>query len=242
MSHANERLPTSTVKEHILLLTELKTWDSVQSDPRVVFSVADVLACHRETRWYCTQITLALSSLLQTLACHQQTRAIDGSQLTRSHRLLLCSRSSLSSADSTVRQFQLTLALCSPFAQLRRSPLLNVFSRTLPCPFSFLLQAISRHCLMQSSTHCIARIRVDTCAHDGMPAGQPASQGHHRNVCVWTSRLSGAHYRPETATLPEICRLLLAKLCLRSNNCFKASKTIFTKHTLHCRKDGKVIQ
>ena len=27
---------------------------------------------------------------------------------------------------------------------------------------------------MQSSTHCIARIRVDTCAHDGMPAGQPA--------------------------------------------------------------------
>ena len=48
--------------------------DSVQSDPRVVFSVADVLACHRETRWYCTQITLALSSLLQTLACHQQTR------------------------------------------------------------------------------------------------------------------------------------------------------------------------
>ena len=48
--------------------------DSVQSDTRVVFSVADVLACHRETRWYCTQITLALSSLLQTLACHQQTR------------------------------------------------------------------------------------------------------------------------------------------------------------------------
>ena len=48
--------------------------DSVQSDPRVVFSVADVLACHRETRWYCTQITLALSSLLPTLACHQQTR------------------------------------------------------------------------------------------------------------------------------------------------------------------------
>ena len=46
--------------------------DIFQSDPRVVFSVADVLACHRETR--CTQITLALSYLLQTLACHQQTR------------------------------------------------------------------------------------------------------------------------------------------------------------------------
>ena len=26
--------------------------DSVQSDPRVVFSVADVIVCHRETRWY----------------------------------------------------------------------------------------------------------------------------------------------------------------------------------------------
>ena len=35
-----------------------------QSDPRV-FSVAGVLACHRETR-YGTQITLALSSPLQT--------------------------------------------------------------------------------------------------------------------------------------------------------------------------------
>ena len=94
--------------------------------------------------------------------------AIDGSQLTRSHRdrLLLCSRSSLSSADSTVRQFQLTLALCSPFAQLRRSPLLNVFSRTYVA--SFLLQAISRHCQMHAR---IERIRVDTCANDGMPAG-----------------------------------------------------------------------
>ena len=28
---------------------------------------------------------------------------------------------------------------------------------------------------------------------------------------VWTPRLSGAHYGPETATSPEISRLLLAK-------------------------------
>ena len=58
------------------------------------------------------------------------------------------------------------------------------------------------------------RIRIDTCAHDATPDGQ----GHHRNVCVWTSRLSGAHYRPETVTVPEICRLLLVKLWLRSNH------------------------
>ena len=45
---------------------------------------------------------------------------------------------------------------------------------------------------MQSSTHCIERIRVDTCADDGMPAGS------RPGVCVWTSRLSATHYRPET--------------------------------------------
>ena len=162
LSHANERLPTSTVKEQIFLLTELKTcMDSVQSDPRVVFSVADVLPCHRETRWYCTQITLALSSLLQTLACHQQTRAIDVSQLTRSHRLLLCSRSSLSSADSTVGQFQLTLALCSPFAQLRRSPLLNVFSLTYVA-LSFLFLA-SSHLSSLSNAVVNALYSANTC-------------------------------------------------------------------------------
>ena len=47
-----ERLPTSTVKEQMFLLTKLKTrrqctctFYIFQSDPRVVFSVADVLAC-----------------------------------------------------------------------------------------------------------------------------------------------------------------------------------------------------
>ena len=60
----------------------------------------------------------------------------------------------------------------------------------------------------------IERIRIDTCADDGMPAGRT---GHHWNARVWTSRLSGAHYGPETATSPEVCRLLLAKLWLRSN-------------------------
>ena len=32
-----------------------------QSDPRVVFSVADVLACHRETRWYSDNAGVASS-------------------------------------------------------------------------------------------------------------------------------------------------------------------------------------
>ena len=32
---------------------------------------------------------------------------------------------------------------------------------------------------------------------------RPTGRGHRRNVCVWTSRLSATHYRPETATLPE---------------------------------------
>ena len=32
-----------------------------QSDPRVVFSVADVLACHRETRWYTDNAGVAFS-------------------------------------------------------------------------------------------------------------------------------------------------------------------------------------
>ena len=48
-----------------------------------------------------------------------------------------------------------------------------------------------------------------TCADDGMPTDW--------NARVWTSKLSGAHYGLETATSPEICRLLLAKLWLRSN-------------------------
>ena len=148
-------------KRTIFSFDRAENMDSVQSDPRVVFSVADVLACHWETRWYCTQITLALSSLLQTLACHQQTRAIGGSQLTRSHRLLLCSRSSLSSADSTVRQFQLTLALCSPFAQLRRSPLLNVFSRTYVA-LSFLFLA-SSHLSALSNAVVNALYSANTC-------------------------------------------------------------------------------
>ena len=56
----------------------------------------------------------------------------------------------------------------------------------MACPFPFLLQAsaISRHCLMQSSSlnanqalnrmYRAERIRIDTCADDEMPTGQPA--------------------------------------------------------------------
>ena len=35
--------------------------DIFQSDPRVVFSVADFLACHRETRWYSDNASVVLS-------------------------------------------------------------------------------------------------------------------------------------------------------------------------------------
>ena len=110
-SHPNERLPTSTVKEQMFLLTKLKTrrqctctFYIFQSDPRVVFSVADVLACMPAIgRLDGTQITLALSSLLQTLVYHQQTHdrrfSADGSVL---FSICIRSRSSLSAADSTV--------------------------------------------------------------------------------------------------------------------------------------------
>ena len=50
---------------------------------------------------------------------------------------------------------------------------------------------------------------------------------HRWNARVWTSRQNGAHYGSETATSPEICRLLFAKLWLRSNylgrNCYSAA-------------------
>ena len=110
------------------------------------------------------------------------------------------------------------LCTCSPLEAFTAPQRLLAYTYAYNA-LSFPYCASSRHCLMQSSslnanqTQCIERIRIDTCAHDAMLDGQ----GHHRNVCVWTSRLSGPHYRPETATLPEICRLLLAKLWLRSN-------------------------
>ena len=44
----------------------------VQSDPRVVFSVADVLACHRETRWYSDNAGVVFS--VADIGLHQQTR------------------------------------------------------------------------------------------------------------------------------------------------------------------------
>ena len=59
MSHPNERLPISTVTRTNFSFHKAENTETVyiyvyifQSDPRVVFSVADVLACHRETRWY----------------------------------------------------------------------------------------------------------------------------------------------------------------------------------------------
>ena len=100
-SHPNERLPTSTVKEQMFLLTKLKTRRQCtctcyifQSDPCVVSG------CRRSSlpaigRLDGTQITLTLSSLLQTLVYHQQT-------LDRRFPICIRSRSSLSAADSTV--------------------------------------------------------------------------------------------------------------------------------------------
>ena len=43
----------------------------VQSDPRVVFSVADVLACHRETRW---PDNAGVAFSVADIGLHQQTR------------------------------------------------------------------------------------------------------------------------------------------------------------------------
>ena len=127
-----------------------------QSDPRVVFSVADVLACHRETRWYTDNAGVVFS------VADVSRLTIDGSQLTVAFSSpLYSSRSSLSSADSTVRQFQLTLALCSPFAQLRRSPLLNVFSRTYVA-LSFLFLA-SSHLSSLSNAVVNALYSANTC-------------------------------------------------------------------------------
>ena len=55
-----------------------------QSDPRVVFSVADVLACHRETRWY-TDNAGVVFSVADVSIYHQQTHdrrfSADGSVL-----------------------------------------------------------------------------------------------------------------------------------------------------------------
>ena len=119
-SHPNERLPTSTVKEQIFLLTKLKTRRQctctftyfMQSDPRVVFSVSDVLSCHRETRWYSDNAGVV--SLLQTLAYRQQTHdrrfSADGSVL-----FSFVYVATLACQQQT-RQSQLTLELstCSP--------------------------------------------------------------------------------------------------------------------------------
>ena len=97
--------------------------------------------------------------------------------------------------------------------------------RTLPCPFPSCFKPTSL-CNLSSLSNAVVitvnanqalnrmRIRIDTCADDGMPAGRT---GHGWNARVWISRLSGAHYGQETAASPEICRLLLAKPKLRSD-------------------------
>ena len=138
LSHPNERLPTSTVKEPIFLLTKLKTRDSVWlcSDPRVVFSVADVLACHRETRWYCTQITLALSSLLQTLACYQQTR---DRRFSADCRVVFSFVAALAYHRQT-RQFSADARLLIKADACAVGGVHSFFSLTLSCPFPFLIQ------------------------------------------------------------------------------------------------------
>ena len=164
-------------------------WYSDNAD--VVFSVADVSLSSADSR--STVLSWRYFSFVAALACHQQTRQF--------------------SADAC--------AVFSVGGVHRSSTSSRV--RTLPCPFllranltvqSLVTVYCSRHHWTQTQhwIGCIERIRIDTCAQC-----RPAGQGHHRNVCVWTSRLSGAHYRPETATLPEICRLLIAKLWLRSN-------------------------
>ena len=163
----------------------------------VVFSVADFSLSSVDSRSTIdgSQLTLALSS---PLACHQQTRQF--------------------SADAC--------AVFSVGGVHRSSTSSRV--RTSRCPFLFLLQAATSLCNLSSLSNAVVitvnanqalnrmpieRIRIDTCADDGMPTGR----SYDWNARVWTSRLSGAHYGPETATSPEICRLLLAKLWLRSN-------------------------
>ena len=150
---------------------------------------------------------MVLRQRWRCLLCYRHWPASADSRSTvlswRSCYLLLRSRSSLSSADSTVLSWRLRCVL-----RWRRSPFLNVFSLTLPCPFPFKSTSL-RYSLMQSSSnwvlYCIKWTRIDTCADDGMPAYRT---GHRWNARAWTSRLSGAHYGSETATSPEIYRLL----------------------------------
>ena len=107
-SHPNERLPSSTVKEQMFLLTKLKTRRQCTCFTYFSLTPRCLLRCRRSSlpaigRLDGTQITLTLSSLLQTLAYHQQTHdrrlSADGSVL---FSICIRSRSSLSAADSTV--------------------------------------------------------------------------------------------------------------------------------------------
>ena len=82
LSHPDERLPTSTVKEQIFSFDKAENTETVymyvyvfQTDPRVVFSVADVLACHRAMVLYSDNAGVVFSVTDFSLT-------IDGSQLT----------------------------------------------------------------------------------------------------------------------------------------------------------------
>ena len=141
-----------------------------QSDPRVVFSVADVLACHRETR-----ITLALSSLLQTLAYHQQTHdrrfSIDGSVLFSFVAALAC--------HQQTRQFSADGCAVFSVGGVHRSSRVYVRVRCLVLslkPTSLCnLSSLSNAVVITERIGCIQRIRIDTCADDGMPAYRPGT-------------------------------------------------------------------
>ena len=91
------------------------------------------------------QITLALSSLLQTLACHQQTR---------DRRFSADTLAAALACHQQTQQFdssQLTLALCSPFEEFTAPQRLLAYVGCLVLSLSC-FKPISHHCLMQSSS------------------------------------------------------------------------------------------
>ena len=78
LSHQNERLPTSTVKKRFFLLTKLKTRRQCTCK-FTYFSLTlalssplqpDVLACHRETRWYSDNAGVVCSVAGRRIAYH----------------------------------------------------------------------------------------------------------------------------------------------------------------------------
>ena len=146
--------------------------DIFQSDPRVVFSVADVLACYRETRWYSDNAGVVLSvadvsqtrdhrfsadarvvfSFVAALACHQQTRQFSADA---------CAVFSVGGVHRAPQRL-LAYVRCLVLALIKPTSLCNLSS--LSNAVVIANQALNRM--------PIERIRIDTCADDGMPAGR----------------------------------------------------------------------